>query len=584
MEDFQYSDPNKLSCFAVYNEGGRYQDLRVTEAEAFNDLLGRHLPTEVKHWDCDEDGWTFDLAVLTLEIHNEADTPIHVNAQSDTMMRRFLDPLRVELRGYTAESLGFYFNSTGFAVLLLQLAETCVVWLERWQEHQLRSNHPQGMARLLRASDLQIDAMHKYTSTEERLRLAARQNAIAPKPYSVEEICGWYSVFDNSSGLDISSVEDTTRHILGKSIEEICKEITHPQWYHGGFYGGKLVNDDIRILHVEPVFRADLVRRFLERKREIHEDLLQMSYQDLRRCVSGRTIRHHSREDTIEDLAQVLAEPSVTFHGAPRHKIESIVRYGFVVPGDDIGKTGVALEIARGASFGIGIYSSPDPYFAMIYGEWNRGTYGAERSGAYRASHARGRKILVCATLMGRAATMRYGEVRRKNGLLLDTTHSHVSPDQKEYTVFDSAQIIPCYVVHLADHPDLINEKYMAKHNTIKLSQAVLKGSAYNDEPKDYDRRGNEIKWPGQEEKKKRAIKAGAAKHFPFGFGPATGSNFVIEDVADVSDDEEVYGEFQKQRIEQGTEIREKYESRGTNWLDEYQLVRKKNFEVLCDQ
>jgi hypothetical protein len=34
-------------------------------------------------------------------------------------------------------------------------------------------------------------------------------------------------------------------------------------------------------------------------------------------------------------------------------------------------------------------------------------------------------------------------------------------------------------------------------------------------------------------------------KWFPYGFGPATGTRFVIEEVGDISDDEEEYGEWQ---------------------------------------
>lgn len=36
-------------------------------------------------------------------------------------------------------------------------------------------------------------------------------------------------------------------------------------------------------------------------------------------------------------------------------------------------------------------------------------------------------------------------------------------------------------------------------------------------------------------------------KYFPYGYGAATGTSFVIEGVGEVDDDEEEYGEYQRQ-------------------------------------
>tara|TARA_R110002060_G_scaffold13029_2_gene18556 strand:- start:20 stop:217 length:198 start_codon:yes stop_codon:yes gene_type:complete len=62
-------------------------------------------------------------------------------------------------------------------------------------------------------------------------------------------------------------------------------------------------------------------------------------------------------------------------------------------------------------------------------------------------------------------------------------------------------------------------------------------------------------------------------KWFPFGFGTATGTNFVIEEIVEVSDDEEDYGSgsYQKERQEVKTKrVRAKVGS----WLDQYQSAR----------
>ena len=42
--------------------------------------------------------------------------------------------------------------------------------------------------------------------------------------------------------------------------------------------------------------------------------------------------------------------------------------------------------------------------------------------------------------------------------------------------------------------------------------------------------------------------KAAAMKCFPFGFGTATGTNFVVEEIGEVYDDEEDYGSYQNER------------------------------------
>ena len=54
----------------------------------------------------------------------------------------------------------------------------------------------------------------------------------------------------------------------------------------------------------------------------------------------------------------------------------------------------------------------------------------------------------------------------------------------------------------------------------------------------------------------------------------------VIEDIADVSDDEEVYGDLREARIEQENEIRDHFVEKGLSWFDEFQTVRKTNHSV----
>ena len=80
----------------------------------------------------------------------------------------------------------------------------------------------------------------------------------------------------------------------------------------------------------------------------------------------------------------------------------------------------------------------------------------------------------------------------------------------------------------------------------------------------------------GDSLRRKQALKAAAQKWFPYGHGPAKDSTFVIEDVAEVSNDEEEYGDFQVHRAEGVDEAREERLRLGGHWLDEYQGARNR--------
>ncbi len=54
----------------------------------------------------------------------------------------------------------------------------------------------------------------------------------------------------------------------------------------------------------------------------------------------------------------------------------------------------------------------------------------------------------------------------------------------------------------------------------------------------------SEYKSPGDIQREKEEKKAAATKWFPYGFGTATGTRFVIEEITSVSDDEEEYGDW----------------------------------------
>jgi hypothetical protein len=98
---------------------------------------------------------------------------------------------------------------------------------------------------------------------------------------------------------------------------------------------------------------------------------------------------------------------------------------------------------------------------------------------------------------------------------------------------------------------------------------------------------------PGAKQRKKEQLLAKGQKFFAYGFGLVGGSKLVVEDVADVSEDEEDYGEYQLVRAgaegartsvwdegwgkegENDDEGKEWDKLEGTTLFDEYGTARK---------
>lgn len=117
---------------------------------------------------------------------------------------------------------------------------------------------------------------------------------------------------------------------------------------------------------------------------------------------------------------------------------------------------------------------------------------------------------------MGRRCFMSY--TRRQIPTVEQGFHSHVSPGQLEFIVFNSAQALPLYVLHIVDDRGT-NEI----PTTVNANQTGL-----------VHFQGNLTEY--------------ARKHLPDGFGAAHGHRFVVEAIAPIDDDEELWGEFQHDR------------------------------------
>ncbi|EME80557.1 uncharacterized protein MYCFIDRAFT_177498 [Pseudocercospora fijiensis CIRAD86] len=489
-----------------------FLDHASAATDLLNDLLERHVPFGVL-WRCSQVRWTFDLEDVEVELCRKEGGRLEVLAHSAVLSRRRLDD-------FTAPCC---WSTHDFGIMLLQLAEIAVGYRKDFRESRRPTRKVRGQAGM---------------------------------GWDAAKLTDWSQILENEHGVDLLTVNDTAKFVLGCSVSEILEELP----------------EDFRVVHVEPVFRADLVGRFLRRRQAMKEELTTFNHSQLRECVKRKDIRSGRVVDSVEGIAEYLSEPHVTFHGAPLSRVASIVRYGFTVPGQEIGgkKSGLdKLDIRCGASFGIGIYSSPSIEVASCYAANARGQYDVRSP-----KDIPGMRMLICATLMGRSLQVGREETRRTEGVYREGAHSHVSPNGAEFIVFDQDQIIPCYVLHI-DFGALDASKHFEEMRTNPERMEGLRNRLKPRYQTDY---GDDCVFPEAVRAKKAALKAAAAKWFPYGFGPATGSTFVIEDMAPVSDDEEEYGDFQALRQEQEYEIQEKLE-RGedekVSWFDSYQTSRE---------
>lgn len=60
-----------------------------------------------------------------------------------------------------------------------------------------------------------------------------------------------------------------------------------------------------------------------------------------------------------------------------------------------------------------------------------------------------GLKLIVCATIMGVSARLGYEDNWQEQSKPFPGANSHVDASRFQYIVFNRAQILPCYVIHL---------------------------------------------------------------------------------------------------------------------------------------
>lgn len=475
--------------------------LRVLREEEIDAIVEQSLLCEVERWEPKlHNGFTFahpEMKLVTRTGDSYPAVPLDYDIENLNLSRLEVDKLRVALRqiaavdieannleAWNARDGANHYGHFDFAMTNLNLA--C-----KTAEH-------------LAAYRKTIDDMQEASSSD--------------KP----------AVFDAKLGLDLRSITGNflTKSILKRTPEEICADLP----------------EQFRILHIESVIREDLTRKFLARQDSVRDQLSQLSMHDLKANVLPALRQGSCNSHRKEDLIELLVTPQVTFHGTRRDYVPSIVRQGFLMPGDANKLDGEQHGVRCGSTYGRGIYSSPSSAFALSY-------TGSAADGGIRATKPNeydGIKLIVCATVMGTVAHMtRHDQWRTNNRPKVGAT-SHVGYSNKEYVVFNRAQILPCYVIHLdwgkdnyqffddiPEDPDLFAVFLKRLYAWQKLHK------------KDWEK----LVGPGEVQRLKEDRMERATKYLGCGFGPKEGSTFVVEEIGEVDDDEEDYGEYQKDRI-----------------------------------
>jgi hypothetical protein len=474
-----------------------FRDLGRLQEEKVVALIETHLPSDVVEWDyLENQSWLFRYPEADVRLITSSDSPsfflpVEVINRNYTLERTVIDPLRHGLRNIISQEGPKLTCFYEFALLVLRVLDEASACLRIWRGEEIVNSSGKGW-----------------------------------RAWQPDQVRSWEEVLDNPVGVDLASIKDTAHHILGKTPEQICAKLP----------------EKIRVLHVESVLRSDLVDRFFECRARMRQRLRTRPKAELLRCIAHNSLADKEKEDK-EEMVEWLTTPRLTFHGTRRNFIHSIVRYGFAKPGGKIGDTGAELNVRCGSTYGRGIYSSPDPGFSLSYSG-----YGGTPT---KRSEIASMKLIVCATLMGRTASVTREDNWRSYDEAMPNADSHVANREYEYIVFDEAQIVPCYVIHLdwgaeqarrfledvPDDPETWIERHRNKTHP-KLVQKVM--------------------YAGDIEREKAAKQAAAAKWFPYGYGPAKGTRFVIEEIGETSDDEENYGEYQDAKVEADMKRRER--------------------------
>jgi hypothetical protein len=530
MEDFSDDASEDESCYEHYGEdvmvdGVGLPNFKVTreiEAQRVIRLIDANTPSELNYRGYTPSGhFTFGFDELELrvdvDLQNSLD-PISTHVENyELQSRKQIDSIRWSLRDSVASELGSCEKPLTFfasALIIIRLLEELTAYVQEYRKQFLVGP---------------IDKSKYWDITKTN-----NVNILLDLKLEMR-------------GVDLDSIQGAATELLGKTPAQICTDIL-PDW---------------RILHCENILRQDLLNKFRHYQQGLREKLMEETTQHLKDCVPREHQRSRDGFASKEQLVEYLTQVRTTFHGTRREIVPSIVQHGFLKPGDVHPLTKKPLPIFNGSVYGQGIYTSPDPGYALLYSEGD----GVETT----SSQLPGLKLLICAVVMGRTACLHWGDNWMDQTEPYPKADSHVNDSLLAYIAFNSAQVLPCYVLHLDwagtsddDETDFASE-FLARYSKGPLGRRKKAHS-------------EESLMPGDRQRKKQELIAKGQKFFAYGFGPVDGKKLVIEDVAGIDDDEEDYGEYQAARMDTETQNANIWgwgKLAGETNYDEYATARK---------
>lgn len=397
--------------------------IRAKEIDAFVDQA---ILPETQRYNSDlHNGFTFEYPEMILDITTGKHYPVEppgFEVTNNTLPRLVIHGLREELRQ-----------------IIVDDRKPSI--LDEWNHRAERDSlEPVGFL---------LTALRLVTATISRLqdfRAEAKywRNS-GGLPSSL--LSSYAKALDNDTGN-----QDSILDLLGKTPEHICA----------------LVPSEFKVLHIEKVIRRDLARDFHSQTLRIHDQLNEFSATHLRKNIP---VNHRFRLKSKEAMVDHLLQPHLTFHGTQRHVIPSIVRNGFLLPGDLNPLSNTEHGIRCGNTYGRGIYSSPSAHFALSYSD-NEAT-------ATDISQYDGLKLIACATIMGVAAHVSSADNFRGRDHPVEGATSHVGYGEMEYIVFNRAQILPCKYISASFSSPLYTVSWVVdqcpskQHGRTELSRHV---------------------------------------------------------------------------------------------------------------
>lgn len=191
-------------------------------------------------------------------------------------------------------------------------------------------------------------------------------------------------------------------------------------------------------LKAESILNTTLELRFANRIEGLREELKQLSMSDLANCIPDGA-RSKSRSRMIDYLLQ----PQYTFHGPKNENIPNIASFGLLSAGDINPATGTRIPGRLGSTYGPGVYVTEEAHLALTYAEWNsRSLLSVDHSD--RPLGSMRKRVIICASVLGRAALVTPADGFRGKESLFPGAHSHVANGGQEF-VLPKSQVLPLY-------------------------------------------------------------------------------------------------------------------------------------------